>query len=77
MTIARAPVISEENGFWVVRVLAPADELVVQEYRCASEDVARAFASMLGSDKRPPAMHGAVSRARRMHQPWWRGRRPG
>ena len=36
-----------------------ADELSVQEYRCATEDVARAFAARFLSVRHSPRAHGA------------------
>jgi len=73
MAASQGPVISEEGGVWMVRILAPKDKRAVQEYRCATEDVARAFAARFLSARPPPPAHGAVARSLRPVDsgPWW------
>jgi hypothetical protein len=68
------PIVSEEDGVWFVRVLAQTDELKVQEYRCASEELARHFAALfLALDSDFPPQHGQIAeRARERARPWWR-----
>lgn len=51
------PVVTKEADFWVIRQATASGK--TQEYRCASEEKARALAALLTTPPAPPAQAAA------------------